>query len=272
MLPPQYAFASASSSTVVIILNLFLSICFILIHAFSCLQTTPLCSVWEGFFLLIMSYKIISLDPIHPSLRLPISAPSLSINFFYFFLQLYYVPVTSLQPKLPFLRSALWWTCCPTLTVIHGVSRQPVVASSLDCLSSIPMTVHRILSWKGSEGKRKEDSFLNGPSTDGANFVADNTLRCHLLDTVTPANKLIKRVTVTQWHTYTDVQRQESIHTRRPKQTPGRSEWQRHTLYERGRHSWVTEMTVSPTKQLKATMIACKKWVRLLCCQGGWRI
>lgn len=152
-----YAFASASSSTVVIILNLFLSICFILIHAFSCLQTTPLCSVWEGFFLLIMSYKIISLDPIHPSLRLPISAPSLSINFFYFFLQLYYVPVTSLQPKLPFLRSALWWTCCPMLTVIHSVSRQPAVASSLDCLSSIPMTVHRILSWwKGSEGKWRE--------------------------------------------------------------------------------------------------------------------
>lgn len=146
--------ASAPSSAVGIILNLFLSIYFILIHAFSCLQTTPLCSVWEGFFLLIMSYKIISLDPIHPSLRLPICAPSLSINFFYFFLQLCCVPVASLQPKLPFLRSALWWTCCPMLTVIHSASRQPAVASSLDRLSSIPMTVHRILSWwKWSEAK-----------------------------------------------------------------------------------------------------------------------
>lgn len=54
-----------------------------------------------------------------------------------------------------------------------------------------------------------------------------------------------------------------------PKRTPGRSERQQHTLYE---HGWVTVMSLSTTTQLKATIIACMERMRLLCCQGGWRI
>lgn len=81
-----------------------------------------------------------------------------------------------------------------------------------------------------AEGKAGEDSF--GPSADGANFVADSTvspkdrqpsspLRRHLPVTVTPANKLIKCVTVTQWHMHTDTERQENDGT---EQTPCSSE------------------------------------------------
>lgn len=148
---PQYAylwFVSHNGS------NSESSIYSALTNGFSCPQTSPLCSVCEGFFLLIMSYKIIFLDPMHPSLWLPIFAPSLSINFLYFFLKLHCVPFSSLQPNLPFLGSGPWWTSWPVLTVIHSASRQPAVASSLDRFSSIPSVVHRILSWRrGKQGK-----------------------------------------------------------------------------------------------------------------------
>lgn len=64
----------------------------------------------------------------------------------------------------------------------------------------------------------------------------------------------------------------QSMHTQThtvPKRTPGRSERQQHTLYE---HGWVTVMSLSTTTQLKARIIACMERMRLLCCQGGWRI
>lgn len=191
-------------------------------HAFSCLQTCALCSVWESFFLLVMSHKIIFLNPMHPSLRLPVLAPSLSINFFYFFSQLY-VLASSLQLKLSFLRSALWWTSWPMLTVIHSATRQPTVASGLDRVPYIPMTVYRILSWWNGNGKLISErcpcrrcrlcGWQHSLTCSKANQPL-SPLCCHLLVTVTPTNRLIKCVTVTQSHTYTGTQRHENIHTR----------------------------------------------------------
>lgn len=138
-------------------------------YSFFCFQTGPLYSVWESVFLHVTSHKIIFLEQIRPSLQLLIFAPTLSINFVYFFSQLC-VLVFSLQVTLPFLRSALWWTRWPMLTVIHCAAGQPTVASSLDRLPYIPMTIYRILSWQ----KGMEVLFSNSPSAEGAGFVADN--------------------------------------------------------------------------------------------------
>lgn len=111
------------------------------------------------------------------------------------------------------------------LTVIHCSARQPTVASSLDRLPYIPIHSHdniqdlimvegngnliyewslyrrcRLCHQQHSLTRRKANQPLS-------------PLRCHLLDTVTQTNRLIKCVTVTQSHTYTDIQRHENIHT-----------------------------------------------------------
>lgn len=245
--------------TYIPIQHLFLHYCFILIHASSCLQYSPSSSVLDSYLLLIVSYRIIFLDPIHPSLQLPIFAPSLSISFV---LQLC-VRFPSLGSKPPSLMSDLWWTCWPILTVTRSVSRQP---------ASILLTVHKIVSgWKRRVSSlslhrwcrlcdcvtcRKANQPLSPPP-------------CHLQDTVSSTHKLIKCVTATQSHTYrgyTEARKHTRVVPNEHLADLSDSSIHRANT---ARHNWVTGMSLSTTMQLKATTIAYKKWVRLLCCQGA---
>lgn len=172
----------------------------------SCSQYSPSSSFHKSFLLLLTSYKIIFLDPIHPPLQLLIFPPSSSINFFHFFLQPY-VRFPSLQPNpspsfssfsqfplafcllsihyLCFIclmaicmythifvcsipakiklqkkdsvlqRSVLWWACWQILTLTHSASKQPAVASSLDCLRQFPWHY----TWSNKGRRREETQF-----------------------------------------------------------------------------------------------------------------
>lgn len=169
-------------------------------------------------------------------------------------------------------------------SVLRGSHQRPLPEiASLQCLWQYTHDLIRTENKRRKEEKRREDSLLNCPSAGNADGVDANTLspeerQIHLhrqalvtSQTPSPTRSSWSDVSLPLWLTLAHTGLQ-SMHTQThtvPKRTPGRSERQQHTLYE---HGWVTVMSLSTTTQLKARIIACMERMRLLCCQGGWRI
>lgn len=171
-------------------------------------------------------------------------------------------PVTVLRSIPPVSRLSLpsWGQPCDG----HAALRwQWSTASSPDRLPSVPLTVCTILSW----GKRR--LILTSPLQMMQNLCL--TTQFHLQKAksafktapLSPARQCHPRKQVDQMchcHSATIYSGKKKM----SKQTPGRSEWQQHTLNKRNGHNRVTKMSVSTTVQLKATV---NVWEKLLCCQ-----
>lgn len=206
----------------------------------SCLQSSLLSSVNESFLLLMISYKIIFLDPIHPSLRLPIFAPSLSINFFYLF------PAAQCSAPQPPAQASLL-EVRSVMDMLADTDSDPPCFRGRQRRPLAWIACHQFpWQYTGSyQGGREEKRWLvfelslcrwrrlcgwqRRVTCRGKRQIS---LHHHPVDT--PAHKVIKRVTATQSHTYTDLQRKESVHT-----SSKRNTWQ----------VWVTAAYTERTQQ-----------------------